>query len=578
MSDVTESTQVAKHSAFIRQCQADYKSAEITAVAHTAPGTKSFTNLLAVVELLHPGLEQNPLLSVSPKYGGYPRSVDLGKRAGKLYVQRWALTVTEALNWYRGCLAGSMEVPGTSTPTIVQLPAFDEDPPWPHLVVETHDFWDESPFWGERPGGTRWHRLVPAAPLEITEQWNASELEKARSWLLKQVHVDLLSRSVIAGSCHLLLPNPVYRRLTSTRVNDAWRAIEFHLSPYPGADVSTLELTHWNRRAWGATSIVRMPLRAGKTVVDLPEGVEEVAHAVSCAKRGLLEQSESAGFLTSIQVGFRFSTEQRTVVVPRRSARAPAETYSVGVAGEVEQMQIGEPRRGHALRRLAEDASQRRAAEQWGQLRIQWFDGDATAGRQAVRDIVRAATKNIDLLDPYFSGNDLLSFAIATSVQSLPVRILTSAEMCSKSDNESDLEHGEALLATLQNVRARDPRLSLEVRVMVGGKSPVHDRFLISDEAVWVLGASLNEFGDRGTLLLRLPRPPVHGEGGSPVTSISRDVFEAWWARGDELCPLLEDWVRRRSARSRQTFFGRVKRSATVLKDAGRRLRGVWRA
>lgn len=400
--------------AFRRQCAADYTAAEITVVAHTAPKAQSFTNLLAVVEFLHAGLEANPLIARSSKNGGFPRNIELGRRAGKLHVHKFALPVDEALAWYRGCLKGAMSVPGTSAPTVVQLPKFDEDPPWPHHVVETHDFWEESPFWGERPGGSRWHRLIPVNGVEITDDWNARDFEKAGEWLHEHLHVDLLSRSVVLGSCHLCLPNPLYRGL-STRVAESWRAIEVHLLPYPGADVSTLELTYWNRRPWGATSVIRVPLSAGVTLVEVPDGVEEVAHAVTCAKRGLLEQSEPAGFLSSIHVGLQLASEQRTVVVPRPGALGE-ETYSVGVARPAEPIVIGEPRRGQALPRLAADESRRSAAELWGRLQVQWFDGNATAGRQAVRSIIRRATKTVDLLDPYFSKNDLLGFPLATSV------------------------------------------------------------------------------------------------------------------------------------------------------------------
>jgi hypothetical protein len=214
----------------------------------------------------------------------------------------------------------------------------------------------------------------------------------------------------------------------------------------------------------------------------------------------------------------------------------------------------------------------------WERLQVQWFDGDATAGRHAVRGIIRRAAKSIDLLDPYFGRDDLLGFPLATSVHGLPVRILTSAEVCAKQD-DSGAENGITLLANLERIRSRDPRIAIEVRVMEGRKSPIHDRFLIADGTVWVLGSSLNEFGDRGTLLLRLPTPPQGaGEGVAPI-SIARDVFQDWWKRGDERCPRLEEWVRRRrEARGRETVLVRLTRSKTVFSEAWRRLREVWLA
>lgn len=38
------------------------------------------------------------------------------------------------------------------------------------------------------------------------------------------------------------------------------------------------------------------------------------------------------------------------------------------------------------------------------------------------------------------------------------------------------------------------------------GKAALHDRFIIADEKMWMLGCSLNEFGVRATTLIRVPQ------------------------------------------------------------------------
>jgi hypothetical protein len=120
---------------------------------------------------------------------------------------------------------------------------------------------------------------------------------------MSEVHVDLLSRSVLLGSCHLRLPNPVFRDLHQ-RVGSDWRSVTFDLELHPGQWLDELELTFWNRRSWGATLVRRRTLQPGMNVLRVPEGVERVAHAVSCKKRGLLKQSESASWAT-ILIAFR---------------------------------------------------------------------------------------------------------------------------------------------------------------------------------------------------------------------------------------------------------------------------------
>ncbi len=563
---------------FVAQCSVDYTLAEITTVAHLAPGRSSPpTHVLAVVELLHKHLEPNPLIGLPPASGGYPRRIDLGARGGKLLIQRWHLAVPDGIRWYRACANGSMSVPGKSAakPTVVPVQQLGDDPPWPHLVVELDNFWEFFEFWGNRQGGSRWHRLLPLAPTDITSGWLAADLEKARTFFMSEVHIDLLSRSVLLGSCHLRLPNPVYRSLHQ-RVGSDWRSVTFELEPYPDQALDGLELTFWNRRSWGATSVRRMKLQPGLNTLDVPEGVEEVAHAVTCARRGLLKQSRASGFIASFAISMNVVSEERRVETPKGR-------YNVGVVGHSEPIHVGTPRPANALTRLADDEGTQRTQKAWSAAAFRWFDNDTLRATQAIRDIIQSAAKSVDLLDPYFGHRDLLEFALATTKHGLPFRVLTSADFCT-SGEEPDLkiERGDALATTLDSVRRQDPRLNIEIKVMPGQKSPVHDRFLIVDRTVWVLGASLNEFGSRGSLLMKLPVSPGSGTSGAPSFSVSSNVFDAHWATSDALA----DWVKRRAAVRAPSqdspqpvkFRERALATKTVLGEALRRLREVWRA
>jgi hypothetical protein len=561
--------------AFVAQCEADYTIAEITGLAHFAGGKSSTpTLLLAVVELLHGHLEPNPLVGIAPERGGYPRRANLGAGAGTLVVQRWHVSVRKGIQWYRDCATGSVTVPSRdpSKPTVVQLGQLGDDPPWPNLVVEVEKFWSHSEFWGDRPGGSRWHRLLSLAPVDITNGWGTVDFEKARDFFMSEVHVDLLSRSVLLGSCHLRLPNPVFRDLHQ-RVGSGWRSVTFDLAPHPGQSLDELELTFWNQRSWGATSVRRITLQPGVNVLGVPEGVEQVAHAISCRKRGLLKKSESAGFIAAISTAMNLVSEQRRVETPKGR-------YTVGVSGASEPIQVGTPRTAGALTRLAADEGQQRTQEAWAQTAFRWFDKDSVAGTQAIRDIIQSASKSVDLLDPYFGRGDLLVFALSTTKHGLPFRVLTSHDFCtSGEDPDLKIERGDALAKTLDSLRAQDPRLNIEIKVMPGQKSPVHDRFLIVDATVWILGASLNEFGSRGSMLMKLPKSPVESNGGSPAFSVPVSVFDVHWTRADAV----HDWVRQRAAarkgrRRASTVKERVQTTKSTLSEALCRIREIWRA
>ena len=75
----------------------------------------------------------------------------------------------------------------------------------------------------------------------------------------------------------------------------------------------------------------------------------------------------------------------------------------------------------------------------------------------------------------------------------------------------------------------------LTVRIMRGTPA-LHDRFLRIDDELWMLGSSLNSFGGRGTMLLRVPDP-------EPVLN----DLEQIWANSQDFAEWLSE---RRRARS----------------------------
>jgi len=519
--------------AFVKQCEADYRIAEITTVAHLpSDKTKPPTHLLAVVELLHKHLEANPLVGLGPEADGYPRWRNLSAQGGTVIVQRWHLSVSEGIAWYRACAEGSMAVPNPrKKPTVVPLGQLGDDPPWPHHVIETDLFWEHCEFWGARPGGSRWHRLLRLDLIDVTKGWKATDVEKAREFLLAEIHIDLLSRSVLVGSCHLRLPNPVFRSLDLREGSDG-RSILVDVDAYPNASCDDLELIYWNRRAWGATSVQNLTLKPGMNVLPMPEGVERGADSVRCKKRGLLAQTESFGFFRAFEISMTLVSEQRRVAAPKGD-------YTVGVSGdEPIPIHVGTPRPEGALSRLAEDQARQQKQAAWAATAFQWFDKDSVAGTLAIREIIQTASKAVELLDPYFGRDDLLEFALATTRRQLPFRVLTSHDFCtSREETDVKREFGDALAEALDSVRAQDSRLNIVIKVMPGQKSPVHDRFLIVDGTVWVLGASLNEFGSRGTLLMKLPANPE-------TFSVLANIFEPHWASSTAL----GEWVAQRAA------------------------------
>jgi len=179
-----------------------------------------------------------------------------------------------------------------------------------------------------------------------------------------------------------------------------------------------------------------------------------------------------------------------------------------------------------------------------------WFSDDPKAAADFVRKLIGSASERVLIVDPYFDGECLLRFALANATEQVEVRILASKmgllfgarlpqpkERCATcnqpigSTSPPYVRILEALAVDLKKVRdvstEKHSDNGVTIRVMGGRKkSPIHDRFLVCDGRVWLLGSSLNELGDRGTLIVRVPRPD----------EILRELEEEW-----NKAPPLED-------------------------------------
>ena len=83
--------------------------------------------------------------------------------------------------------------------------------------------------------------------------------------------------------------------------------------------------------------------------------------------------------------------------------------------------------------------------------------------------------------------------------RTVPVRILSG-----KKELKSDGKR-EELRSVLNEMNGKGIS-NITCRLLTGQKAELHDRFIVADDQVWMLGCSLNEFGFRATTLIRVPK------------------------------------------------------------------------
>ena len=162
---------------------------------------------------------------------------------------------------------------------------------------------------------------------------------------------------------------------------------------------------------------------------------------------------------------------------------------------------------------------------------------DKEKARRIIGEILNRASQRCMILDPYFGASDLYFVYIIKST-SIPIQILSSAAFLNKKINEeSALRHADFLSSELKTFQKNIPQQKIECKVLKGSnKSPLHDRYIIIDDTVYLLGSSLNEFGTRATTLIKVP---------APERIIEKAI--SWWST-DSKSIFIDDYVTQKEA------------------------------
>lgn len=495
------------------------------------------TLLFGHVELL-PAEIPPPVDDYDPKSPG--SSVRLGgKSAHYVYVRHAVMPAADAVAWYLACRGGMAVLPdatarirgarGESVKTL-RLSLLSEEPPWPRLVVSRGSDIPFCPAWIHGP---RVHHLLPASDFEPGALWSPRERNQAAEWLESRLHFSLETYPEYWGSLHLVAPNPVYRSIDQRlrRPSPPAESVLLRVRPRAGKRIDGLEILFWEQEPWGTKTVRRIRPRAPVVRVDFPEEVTMTMLQVLDRERGALEVGmEAHAYLRSIMTKVALS---HSVVV-----EAPGGSYEVTrssghdvdvVSGSVQPLTAARTRmlRAHYTRKeLAE-------------VRCQfWFRGRRDEAMDVLRALLHGAQKNVRVVDPYFGPDDLHDFVLAVARSDIPIDVLSSAEFLKERRAEQDgsgKEEGAVLLGRLRGLIPQNYSNAITVRVMGGYPPPIHDRFFLVDQRVWLLGSSLNSFGNSGTMLVELPDP-------GPV----RDAIEEVWTQSEAL----DAWAQRRQSQS----------------------------
>jgi hypothetical protein len=473
----------------------DYKHAVVQVICLLHEGT--YNLVFASAELLPAELPAPPeealLTAEAPRLGG----------KGRLFFRRYVITAAEALAWYGTCRGGRFTMlQGDAVRPTANEPLFEE-PSWPQLITGNN-----FPVTGDVASSVRAHHLYPAAVPALLEKLFKLHPE-LQQWCSDRIFASFLRYPELAGSVHLLAPNPLFRSLTVRLhvADDKSESTAIEITPRAGMTVDRLEAVVIEHRPTGIGAYQVQTFGANPFVLVRHQGVvEEVEILIRCPERGLLERQEPSGFIRRINMEMSLTSARKKVTVPGPGGAAVDE-YEVPISEPASSSTLGDPVQPSEIPALLRTRENERVRDDEAKrLGQKWFHGSKAEATEFVRSLIRAARERVWIVDPYFATAELFSFALATSRQSVEVVILTGASTILTKEDTVDAT-GEAGDMLLQNLQTQVGKANIEIFVMTGELPTVHDRFLVVDNAVWFTGNSLNQIGERAGMMISVPAP-----------------------------------------------------------------------
>lgn len=350
-------------------------------------------------------------------------------------------------------------------------------------------------------------------------------------------HVDFLQNKV------LLAPNPIFRSFFWNPIkNESDQEIDIFVSIEPREKIEQQDLyirlfEHRNDSITNSTTKLLRPQETS-FIWKVGREVSQVSWEVICECRGLISKSEPHGLIRQFISTISPITQVKSIEISDGGRRKPKQTVTTHSHGKPIISKIGngtDPK--SPLLKLTPRENQREILL-GSELQNQFLLNKGKAAAQnIIRSLISRARSQLMIIDPYFGYRELGVYGYANGQYGVTPKILTGADflktpvsetskkMSSSDEDAQTITNGKALYGTIEKNASNLP---IDTKVMSGEGTSIHDRFLVIDNEVWMLGPSLNEVGERLGVLVKLHKP----------SELIERLVEIW-----NTCPTLSEWL-----------------------------------
>ena len=380
-------------------------------------------------------------------------------------------------------------------------------PRWPQFTVAKRSEDEICPFLSESWGCCRMHHILPDTLDEKLVL--LTEYESPIEWIKERLMWDISVYPELLGSMHLILPNPLIRCVHERMIPGKPNKLSVFLELRSGKRIEDLRDATFKAVEFGAFGMCNAQekhlseLKESSFVLDLAdENTEKFASIIFDDSRGMLEWSPFGNFLMGINIDMRIANAKRRIYVPGQDTPDEVTTYEFTgnvVADGKSKNNWGRRQAWQHLKR-----TQGKYAKKFGQQLF--HDNQQEYAKSFIRELIQQAKNRVIIIDPFFATVEFFKYVLQLS-SPVDVTIITGKETMDMKSRHSPGTIGEELRQQISEVNDKLPGYTVNIQVMTGDKSIIHDRFLVIDDQVWFSGNSLNDIGKRVSTIIRLPNP-----------------------------------------------------------------------
>jgi hypothetical protein len=420
----------------------------------------------------------------------------------RIYYIRKKVKIDYAMQWYKKCLNENIVSLFEKDKTF-KIYEHVEKPRYPFFSIAQNS--QNIPFISKIWGTVRCHHLMS---IKVNDKiTNLLKNNKALDFTKNYLFWDISSYPEYHGSIHLILPNPVYRKLSMRLIPEHLKEGDklcIDIIPRLDKKLSDLRIYHIESVHGELLGGQFKDISETQTILPFCGVADKTSCVIYCQKRGLLDYSPMNSFIRTISSSLNIIEKQRIIKI-RDKTKNTEESYKTDVVKNISQ-NINKstkdiPELCHSKNFINYKLQRKRieAGNEYGQT---FFYNAPNEAKFFIRNLISNSKEQIIIIDPYFSGMELVKFVCAISMENVKIKIVTSgAHLKEKISQNSPKEEWEIL----QEHKKLIPN-NIEINVMIG-TAVIHDRYLIIDGEVWFSGNSLHTIGQRASTIIKLPNP-----------------------------------------------------------------------